>query len=80
MTTLSTVGKELAGMGHQVQMVSPDRFKTIPCPTYPEIRLAVGASKRVEDILDSARDSAIETEGPLGLAARSVYDAGIDAL
>jgi 1,2-diacylglycerol 3-alpha-glucosyltransferase/glucuronosyltransferase len=72
-TTLSTVGNELVGMGHQVQVVSPDRFKTIPCPTYPEIRLAVGASKRVENILDSARASAIHiaTEGPLGLAARS---------
>jgi len=34
-TTLSTVGKELVGMGHQVQVVSPDRFKTIACPTWP---------------------------------------------
>src|SRR5262245_20238023 len=72
-TTLSTVGKELVEMGHQLQVVSPDRFKTIPCPTYPEIRLAVGAGRGVEDILDSARASAIHiaTEGPLGLAARS---------
>ena len=72
-TTLSTVGKELVGMGHQVHVVSPDRFKTIPCPTYPEIRLAVGAGRRVEDILDSSRAAAIHiaTEGPLGLAARS---------
>jgi glycosyltransferase involved in cell wall biosynthesis len=72
-TTLSTVGNELVGMGHQVHVVSPDRFKTIPCPTYPEIRLAVGAGRRVEDILDSSRAAAIHiaTEGPLGLAARS---------
>ena len=47
-TTLSTVGKELVEMGHQVQVVSPERFKTIPCPTYPEIRLAVGAGRRLE--------------------------------
>jgi glycosyltransferase involved in cell wall biosynthesis len=71
-TTLSTVGKELVQMGHQVQVVSPERFKTIPCPTYPEIRLAVGAGRRLEPILDSAQASAIHiaTEGPLGLAAR----------
>ena len=68
-TTRSTVGKELVQMGHQVQVISPERFKTIPCPTYPEIRLAFGAGRRLENILDSARASAIHiaTEGPLAL-------------
>ena len=29
-------------MGHQVEVVSPDQFKTFPLPTYPEIKLAMG--------------------------------------
>jgi glycosyltransferase involved in cell wall biosynthesis len=73
-TTLSTVKSHLEAMGHEVRAVTPDQFKTFPCPTYPEIRLAVGAGKRIAAIADADafRPSAVHiaTEGPLGLAAR----------
>lgn len=53
-------------------MITPDLFKTIPCPTYPEIRLAVlpgnKAGKLIEDIKPDAIH--ISTEGPLGQAVR----------
>ena len=39
--TLSTVAGELADMGHVVDVIGPDRFRTVPLPTYPDIRLAV---------------------------------------
>jgi glycosyltransferase involved in cell wall biosynthesis len=70
--TLDTVRRHLTDRGWQVLMVTPDRFRTVPCPTYPEIRLSVFASRKVAEIIDAARPSAIHiaTEGPLGLAAR----------
>lgn len=53
-------------------MVTPDRFRTIPCPTYPEIRLAVLPGARVATLIESFKPEAIHiaTEGPLGQAAR----------
>ena len=38
--TLQSVRDELVAQGHQVLIVSPDLFYSMPCPTYPEIRLA----------------------------------------
>ena len=32
--TLTTVVAELRAMGHVVEVIAPDRFRTIPCPTY----------------------------------------------
>jgi glycosyltransferase involved in cell wall biosynthesis len=58
--------------GHQVQRISPDQFRSLPCPTYPEIRLALTFADPVgRRIADFAPDHIhISTEGPLGLAAR----------
>ncbi len=53
-------------------MITPESFLTIPCPTYPEIRLSLFAAKRVKKMIEQARPSAIHiaTEGPLGMCAR----------
>ncbi len=70
--TLTTVAREAAAMGHEVLAITPDRFRTLPCPTYPEIRLAVLPGRVVARIIDEADPDHIHiaTEGPLGLAAR----------
>lgn len=70
--TLVTTAEELEVMGHQVTFVTPDKFRTVPCPTYPEIRLAVFPDRRIAELLDAALPCAIHiaTEGPLGHAAR----------
>ena len=62
----------LADLGYTVDVVGPSEFRTIPCPTYPEIRLAVDAWYRLPKLVRAYRPSAIHiaTEGPLGLAAR----------
>ena len=39
--TLSITVAELERAGHVVEVVHPGSFRTVPCPTYPEIRLAV---------------------------------------
>lgn len=70
--TLTTTRRELQAMGHEVDILSPLEFRTLPCPTYPDIRLSVGPGKAVRQrIRDYAPDALhIATEGPLGLAAR----------
>ena len=70
--TLDTVGALLRADGHEVGLVSPRGFRTLPCPTYPEIRLSLFPARRVAAIVDAMSPDSIHiaTEGPLGLAAR----------
>ena len=69
---LSRTVEEARGLGHDMHVVSPGKFRTVPCPTYPEIRLALWPFGGVGRMLDAAEPEAIHiaTEGPLGLAAR----------
>ncbi|MEO1193254.1 MAG: glycosyltransferase family 1 protein [Pseudomonadota bacterium] len=71
--TLNRVREELEALDHQVTVIAPSDFKTIPCPTYPEIRLALRPGKPLAAKLEESQPQAIHlpTEGPLGLAARS---------
>jgi len=43
-------------------------FRSVPCPTYPEIRLALCSPAAVGRMIDGFQPSAIHiaTEGPLG--------------
>ncbi len=38
--TLQTITEEMRAMGKVVEVIGPDRFNTVPMPSYPEIRLA----------------------------------------
>ncbi len=60
-------------MGHAVEVIGPDRFRTLPCPTYPDIPLALLPRRRLARLIaDFAPDALhIATEGPLGIAARA---------
>ena len=71
--TLERVSEFMNGLGFTVQVISPSCFRTIPCPTYPEIRLATNAHRRMPELIrDFAPDAIhIATEGPLGWIARS---------
>ena len=70
---LATTRQKLIDLGHEVEVIAPDRFKNVPCPTYPEIRLALCTPSRVGRLIERAEPEAahIATEGPLGWAARS---------
>ncbi len=72
--TLTRIVAELRDMGDEVEVISPDQFPTFPLPTYPEIKLAVGAYERVQERFKCFEPEAIHiaTEGPLGLAARRI--------
>jgi glycosyltransferase involved in cell wall biosynthesis len=58
--------------GAEVLFLTPERFRSIPMPTYPEIRLSLAGPGAVARILDEARPTHIHiaTEGPIGLATR----------
>lgn len=46
--TLKSTTRELQSMGHTVEIITPLDFRTLPCPTYPDIRLSLfprGASR-----------------------------------
>ena len=70
--TLQSVSRELEAMGHQVLIVSPDLYGSVPCPTYPEIRLALASTRSVGNRIAAFGAEAVHlaTEGPLCLAAR----------
>ena len=80
-TTLKRTCEGLTALGHSVEVIGPDRFRTVPCPGYRSIRLALFPSARLKRLLDGLVPDAIHiaTEGPLGQAARRYcLDRGLD--
>jgi len=71
--TLAIVTDELRAMGHVVEVIGPDQFHTMPCPTYPDIALSLMPSRRLVRMIEAFHPDAmhIATEGPLGIAARA---------
>jgi glycosyltransferase involved in cell wall biosynthesis len=70
-----TLQETMAGVrayGYDVQRISPEQFFSMPCPTYPEIRLALTLGNRVGKMIQNFTPDHIHisTEGPLGIAAR----------
>ena len=70
--TLSTTCDILRGWDHDVTVISPDQYRSIPAPSYPEIRLALTPPGAVGRELAKIAPEAVHiaTEGPLGFAAR----------
>lgn len=71
--SLSTTVDRLRRRGHEVLVVEPGAFWTVPCPTYAEIRLALACASGVRRMLEDFQPDAIHvaTEGPIGWAARN---------
>lgn len=69
--SLECTAGELRAMGVRVEILSPQEFATIPCPTYPEIRLSLtyrgAVQRRMAEF--ACEHLHIATEGPLGLLA-----------
>ena len=72
--TLKMTRRELELKGHQTEIISPLGFRSIPCPTYPEISLALTTTREMERQIDRFAPDClhIATEGPLGWLARRV--------
>jgi hypothetical protein len=70
--TLTETVRELEALGYTVNLLTPLEFHTLPCPTYPDIRLSILPGRRVKMRIQEFAPDAIHiaTEGPLGMAAR----------
>jgi glycosyltransferase involved in cell wall biosynthesis len=71
-STLAQTAAWLGRFGHEVRIINPRDFRSVACPTYPEIRLSLMPYAKVKrNILAFAPHAVhIATEGPLGLSAR----------
>lgn len=72
--SLELTADQLEAIGVRVAFLTPQSFKTLPCPTYPEIRLSLthrGIVRRMMQEFD-CEHLHIATEGPLGILAASV--------
>jgi glycosyltransferase involved in cell wall biosynthesis len=67
------IEREAKAAGFTVSFLTPDGFRTIPLPSYSEIRLALirpsDAAKRIQS--EAPHCIHIATEGPIGLATRA---------
>jgi len=70
--TLEHTRDELLSMGHELRLVTPEGRRSVPCPTYPEIRLALFPGRSIRRELDAWQPDCVHvaTEGPIGLAVR----------
>lgn len=68
---VNTIARIRAG-GHEVHVVAPEGFRTMPTPSYPEIPLALFPGREVARRIRAFAPDAIHvaTEGPIGAAAR----------
>ncbi len=73
-TTLGKTISHLEAFDYHVKTITPQLFRSFPCPTYPEISLSLAGAKKVRRQLLSCKPHCVHiaTEGPLGWAARSV--------
>jgi glycosyltransferase involved in cell wall biosynthesis len=71
-STLRQTTACLEQLGHEILHVTPNLFHSVPCPTYPEIRLALFPYRKLSALISGFRPDAIHiaTEGSLGFAAR----------
>ena len=66
------LANEAPGLGAEISFLVPSQYRTLPCPTYPEIRLALATPGMVSRYIDGVDADFIHiaTEGPLGMLAR----------
>ena len=70
--TLAATVAELDRRGHEVELITPDRFRTIPLPGYGSIDLALAPRFTARRLLHAFAPDIVHipTEGPIGWSAR----------
>lgn len=72
--SLEYMAAEAPGFGGEVTFLTPERFRSCPMPTYPEIRLSLAVPGAVARLIEEVDPTHVHiaTEGPIGLATRWV--------
>jgi glycosyltransferase involved in cell wall biosynthesis len=70
--TFEQTRRALEAIGHEVLMLSAQGMRSVPCPSYPEIPIALFPGRSVMRALDEYVPHAVHvaTEGPVGAAGR----------
>jgi glycosyltransferase involved in cell wall biosynthesis len=70
--TLAALAKAAPSFGAEVLFLTPNEFRSVPLPTYPDIRLALATRRKVARHIAAAHPDLIHiaTEGPIGHAVR----------
>lgn len=70
--TLGATVAELDRRGFEVELITPERFLTVPMPGYGSIRLAMAPRFSVRRMLEAFKPDLVHiaTEGPIGWSAR----------
>lgn len=70
--TYQRLAQELSRLGSDLVVLGPDNFRCVPCPSYPEIGLAVPDQRHCSKLIEAARADAVHiaTEGPVGWMVR----------
>src|SRR5215216_6619598 len=71
--TLTSLAGSAAGLGADVEFLTPDGFPSVGVPTYPGLRIALPPRREIARRIEAAAPDAIHiaTEGPIGWAARA---------
>lgn len=70
--TLGATVAELTARGHEVELITPDRFRTFPLPGYKSIDIALAPRFAARKLLHAFKPDVVHiaTEGPIGWSAR----------
>jgi glycosyltransferase involved in cell wall biosynthesis len=70
--TLTTMAAAAKSLGADVSFLTPQSFRTVALPSYPDLRLALPGRAKIARLIEQARPDNIHiaTEGPIGLAVR----------
>jgi glycosyltransferase involved in cell wall biosynthesis len=70
--TLAATVAELHRRGHEVELITPERFLTVALPGYSQIRVAISPRFSARRMLDGFAPDLVHiaTEGPIGWSAR----------
>jgi glycosyltransferase involved in cell wall biosynthesis len=71
--TLTSLARSAAGLGADIEFLTPDGFPSFAVPTYPGLRVALPNRREIARRIEAASPDAIHiaTEGPIGWAARA---------
>jgi glycosyltransferase involved in cell wall biosynthesis len=70
--TLAMMAEAAKALGSEVSFLTPQSFRTLPLPSYPDLRLALPYQAKIARLIADARPDSIHiaTEGPIGLLVR----------
>lgn len=70
--TLVMMAEAARAFGADVGFLTPQSFRTVALPSYPDLRLALPSPAKIARLIAAARPDSIHiaTEGPIGLLAR----------